>query len=301
MSEQKEKTEYPVRPISLMAVDLDDTLLDGEGHLTKHSADVLRQTAESGIEIVVASGRPFSCLPGEVTGLPFLRYAICSNGANVWRLPEGDCIRKFLLKEEAVFRILQIAGEYPVYLEASMGGEAYTDAVYLQKALQDPSLKEHQRAYLRNTRKPVGNARNLLQENADRLDCLNLICEDSTRKEEITRRIREQVTGIYVTSSTGSLIEISDQRAGKERALTDLCRDISIPLAEVVSFGNADNDAGMLRISGLGIAVKNATPKCRAAADRIIGSNEEESVARQMEELLKSGQVRKREVRKNNE
>ena len=43
--------------------------------------------------------------------------------------------------------------------------------------------------------------------------------------------------------------------------------------------GDYNNDIGMLRTAGVGIAVANACPEAKAAADRITVSNEESAIA----------------------
>ena len=43
--------------------------------------------------------------------------------------------------------------------------------------------------------------------------------------------------------------------------------------------GDAENDVEMLRYVGLGVAMRNAKPPALAAADVVVGSNDEDGVA----------------------
>ena len=58
-------------------------------------------------------------------------------------------------------------------------------------------------------------------------------------------------------------------------------------MPEIAAFGDGDNDADMLRIVGLGVAVAGASPDCLAAADFIAASNDEDGVAQGIYHILK--------------
>ena len=82
-----------------------------------------------------------------------------------------------------------------------------------------------------------------------------------------------------MTTSAPHLIEISDEAAGKHAGLKKLLEMLKIDPSEAIAFGDGDNDSEMLREAGLGVAVSNAGELCRAAADMITASNEEDGVA----------------------
>ena len=84
---------------------------------------------------------------------------------------------------------------------------------------------------------------------------------------------------IYVTASVSHLIEISHENSGKHKAMLKLMNILGIPLDQVIAFGDGDNDSEMLSVAGLGIAVSNASPLCKEAADLIIGESRNEAIA----------------------
>ena len=85
--------------------------------------------------------------------------------------------------------------------------------------------------------------------------------------------------GVYLTSSAPHLLELVDARAGKGAAVRALCGLLGIDPAQVAAFGNADNDADLLRLAGFGVAVADASPACLAAADEVCGRCEHDGVA----------------------
>ena len=54
-------------------------------------------------------------------------------------------------------------------------------------------------------------------------------------------------------------------------------------LGEIVAFGDDTPDIGMLRLCGLGVAMSNAIPAVKAAADVVIGANDEDGIAQWLE------------------
>lgn len=70
-------------------------------------------------------------------------------------------------------------------------------------------------------------------------------------------------------------------RAGvtKENAIRLLCAHRGVDTSELAAFGDDLADIGMLRLAGLGVAMGNALPEVKDAADRVIGTNDEDGIA----------------------
>ncbi|MBR4702400.1 MAG: HAD family phosphatase [Oscillospiraceae bacterium] len=78
--------------------------------------------------------------------------------------------------------------------------------------------------------------------------------------------------------------KITKANATKENALRELCRVSGLSLAGFAAFGDDTPDIGMLRLCGLGVAMGNAVPAVKAAADVVIGTNDEDGIAEWLEE-----------------
>ena len=72
----------------LIALDLDGTLLLPDKSMSPRNRAALDAAAEKGIFIVPATGRLFIGLPEFIRSLPYLRYAITVNGAQVYDAAE---------------------------------------------------------------------------------------------------------------------------------------------------------------------------------------------------------------------
>ena len=58
-----------------------------------------------------------------------------------------------------------------------------------------------------------------------------------------------------------------------------LLRHLQVAPAEAMACGDAENDVEMLGLVGLGVAMGNANPLARAAANVVVGTNDEDGVA----------------------
>ena len=59
-----------------------------------------------------------------------------------------------------------------------------------------------------------------------------------------------------------------------------------IQLAEVIAFGDDYVDIGMLEVCGKGVAMGNAVEAVKEHADVVIGGNDEEGIAKYLEEMF---------------
>jgi hydroxymethylpyrimidine pyrophosphatase-like HAD family hydrolase len=52
--------------------------------------------------------------------------------------------------------------------------------------------------------------------------------------------------------------------------LRRLCAEIGVPIAQAVAFGDGENDMEMLKMAGIGVAMANARPAAKDAADVVL-------------------------------
>jgi hydroxymethylpyrimidine pyrophosphatase-like HAD family hydrolase len=74
----------------------------------------------------------------------------------------------------------------------------------------------------------------------------------------------------------------------KATALAVLAERHEIKPSQVVAFGDMPNDLPMLSWAGTSYAVANAHPRVLAAVDHVTAANNDDGVARVLEELFRS-------------
>lgn len=272
--------------IRCIALDLDRTTLTREGKLSPGNRAALEYAIGKGVEVVVASGRAFSTLPEELRTFPGIRYAVTSNGAAVCRLPDGKVLLRRCLPPEAAEKILTLSDEPGVTYEAFVDGIAYADREYMADPASFGASPEAI-AYLRATRSCCEDIRAFLLEHAKELDSVDVICWENERMDRLRRRFEMRLPEVYITSSSRQRLEFSQMETGKHTGVAWVLHELKLLPEQLASFGDADNDAELLRMSGCGIAVANATTLCRHVADAITASNEDDGVAYGIYHILK--------------
>ncbi len=264
--------------IKCIALDLDGTTLNSQGHLSERNRQMIEQAVEAGIEVAVASGRSLHSLPDEVTGITGIRYAVTSNGAAVYDLKEQKCLRQYKMTADSVIGILACISKESIALETFIDGKPYAEQAYVKDPVRFGATAQSV-GYIQGTRKPVEGMEEFILCHREELDCIDIIVKSEEQKQTIWKILQQQVDDVYITSSVRQLLEISHVNAGKDTAAEFLARRLGIRREELAAFGDGHNDCGMLKYAGIGFAVANASEECRNAADRITASNDDDGVA----------------------
>ena len=82
------------------------------------------------------------------------------------------------------------------------------------------------------------------------------------------------------------VLEAYHKHHPKAIGLSALMTTTVVSMEETIAFGDGDNDSEMLAEAGLGVAVLNATERCKEAADLVIGDYLDDSVADFLEKTV---------------
>lgn len=271
--------------IKCVALDLDRTTLDGQGRLSEGNRKALMQAIENGIHVIVASGRAFDTLPKDILEVSGIEYAVTSNGAAMYHVPTGKCLHSYRMRSEDVQAIMDATTEQPVTYEAFIDGVAYAGREYIENPVAygaTPQAVE----YVRTTRHLVEDIKGFIEQHKEELDCMDIIVGEEAVKQEIWNQIEECTQEVYMTTSVQQLIEISHRNAGKHSGVKYFMEMLGLNREEIAAFGDADNDVDMLEFAGCGIAMENASPKCKEVADYVTKHHAEDGVAYGLREIL---------------
>ena len=115
-----------------------------------------------------------------------------------------------------------------------------------------------------------------------------ILVKDNDRKK--IERLMEELNAILgkrakVISSSYNNFEILPWGIDKEDAVKIVSEHLGIKTDETIAFGDWDNDAGMIRKAGLGVAMANGSENAKAAAGFITLSNDEDGIAYALEKF----------------
>jgi hydroxymethylpyrimidine pyrophosphatase-like HAD family hydrolase len=115
-----------------------------------------------------------------------------------------------------------------------------------------------------------------------------LFCTDSEEDiggVERALRAHPLADAFSFVRSERTLFEILPPGVQKGLALAKLTEQLGVDPRRTLAVGDYDNDVGMFRAAAFGIAVANASPAAKAAANCFTVSNEEHAIARVIADL----------------
>ena len=271
--------------MKIIALDLDGTLLTTDKRLSPENEAALRRAAEAGVEIVPATGRYYSAIPDSVRTLPFIRYAITINGAQVWDLREGRSLYRAEIPWRRAVELLEELDKLPVIYDCYMDDRGWMSQSHQDRAADfapnKPSLDQLQRL-----RTPVPELKAFLAQRGRDVQKVMMFFQDPALRLRSLEELARRFPDLAVTSSIPRNLELNSRDAQKGIALERLAEQLGVPREETMAFGDDLNDLSMLRAAGIGVAMGNAGEEIKAAADRVTASCDENGVAAALEELL---------------
>lgn len=279
-------------PYRLIALDVDGTLLDGQGGVTPGTKATLQTLVEQDVHVALATGRRYiiaNFLP-QLLDIPL--YMILSNGA-VIRDHTGTIAYESYLPSEWAWRAVDEARRL------SLRSTIYENAAVGDRMLFDGDWRVHKSPQSQLRRRPELESLFVdLNTVSDLPDPIEIVLWGSDDEMQSLADAL-QATGLDYTlvfwrgreSSSfvrdgQSALEILGPNTSKATALTWLCTHLGIEPPQVVAFGDDVNDVEMLQFAGLGVAVGSATQAARDAADAYMHNDDHEAVARTLRRLF---------------
>lgn len=269
--------------LRIVALDLDGTLLDAQKRLSAANRDALARAAARGAFVVPTTGRFFGMMPAAVRDLPFVRYAITVNGAQVYDRAADAALAREEIPLATALDVMRLLDGFDVVYDCYRANWGWMGAAFKEKAAAY-ATDEHYLRMVQDFRRPVPELKAHLAATAAEGDVQKIML--FTRRDgpsdaaaRVAEAVRARFPALAVTSSTWNNLEINAATAHKGLALRRLAAHLGLSSANCIAFGDGRNDLTMIEEAGVGVAMANAHPDVRAAADAVTRSNDEDGVA----------------------
>jgi len=274
-----------MKPPALIAIDLDGTLIGPALVIDERNRVAIERAVSLGSTICLASGRMFLAVRPFATALRLPGPMIVLNGAAVHDAASGARLCAMPMQPSVALQAYDLLKAAGFHLQLYFG-----DALYLDE------LDDFARAYLALSRvEPVvvDDLRPLLDGSPPGdVGPLKLLAVNTpARVAEYIPKVASCLgDAALVFKSQANFLEVTDPGANKGAALEWIARSRGLSIGDVAAIGDSDNDVPMLQAAGHSFAVANATPAARAAAQRVVASQEKYGVAEALD-LLTNGQA----------
>ena len=265
-------------PIRLVIAGLDGTLLAGPHQISPRTRQVVATVREAGSEVILASARSPRLMRPYHEELQLSGPVIACNGALLWNMLANVPLSRAPLSPTLAREAVAVARELGAAANVECDDEWYADRI------SHTMLNKIQRLSLAPPYQ-VGGLDEVLS--GDRpidkvfVDMVDL--QPQAREAVRTALARSLGAHVNMSESVAGLIDITSAEASKAAMAQQLARSMGIPAEQVLAIGDGENDVGLLRWAGVGIAMGNAAPAAKEAADGVTSSNLRDGAAEAME------------------
>lgn len=269
--------------IRLVATDLDGTLLRSDGSTSDRTRAALQAAEAAGLVVVFVTGRPVRWLEDVVDQTGHLGVAVGANGAILYDLHTERVVSVHPIEPDAARRIAtELRTAYPdvAYAVETLDGFA-AEPEYVHDWAVNPRLDRRGNPVPAPT---IGDLDAITGAPALKLLAMDraAAADDFLASADSLLAGRASVTH----SSSFGLLEIGAAGVTKATGLAEVAATHGITPDEIVAIGDMPNDIPMLQWVGRSYAVGNAHPSVQAAADEVVGTNDEDAVAALIETLI---------------
>lgn len=269
--------------VKVILLDLDGTLLASDKTISPANYAALERAAAMGVHIVPATGRFYEAMPKVVRELPFVRYVITVNGAEIFDAQENRVLHREELAPGEAVRIYEYLESLPAICDAYVEGWGYMDRTHYQR-IDEYATVPYVRTMLKELRTPVDDMKQLLS--GHKVQKVMAFFKDMDRRALELERVPKLFPDAAVSSSIANNIEVNAARATKGGALLNLCAVLGVDVSESMAFGDGSNDLTMIQRAGIGVAMGNAYQGLKDAADFVTLDCDEDGVAHAVEKFL---------------
>lgn len=278
----------PPERIRLIAVDLDGTVLRGNGRITHTTRRALRLARRRGAIVSVATGRAPMGARQYARLLRAHGPIICLDGALILH---GDAVLfDRPIPPETAARIVGLAED------VSGGWIALTrrGRIHGGRSRRPPQASVGQ--VLRHPARSLRFLRSVWREEHRRTAGLPeepvykfLVWAPAGQARLTLDQAVRNLPGVRIPSAPGTTTEVVAADVTKGHALALVAAHLGVPAAEVVAFGDAINDVEMLAWAGYGVAMGGAPPELTAVADAQTEGVQQDGLARELRRLFRHG------------
>ena len=273
---------------TLYVSDLDGTLLRSDGSLSPYSVRTLNRLIGEGMPFTVASARGCGRIRNALGGLRLSLPVIAANGAHVSDLATGRHLAVHSLPPciaHDLWTLFDGRGYSPFLFTFDGVADRF---YYTADSLRNDGMRRfHRKREIRQD--PRMRRLSHLREGLDDHVVLFTLIDSLPGIQDLEQEIRRRhgaAVQIHTQDRYDAVwyqLTVLDARATKEHGAAVLKRLLDLADCRLVAFGDQVNDLGMFRMADEAYAVADSAPELAEHATAIIGSNDDDAVARWLE------------------
>lgn len=261
-----------------IAFDLDGTLLSPNATILESSKLAIQKVREKGIKVYFVTGRHHTAVRPYYAELGLDTPVVCCNGTYVYDFQNERVVTGNPLTPDLTIKLIQQAQAEGIHI-----------AVYFQDAMTYEELNHHFIKF----KKWVDSCPESVRPNVQQLESFQTEIDKGTTIWKVLisdpdlAKMQKFVENLPLDQvspewSWVDRVDITSVGNSKGSRLAEVLKAEGIEMHEVIAFGDNFNDISMLEAVGLGIAMGGSEEDVQQKAKKVIGSNNEDSIANEL-------------------
>ncbi|HTC92582.1 MAG TPA: Cof-type HAD-IIB family hydrolase [Terriglobales bacterium] len=276
--------------IRLLAIDIDGTLLDSRHQLPPANLQALQQAHESGIEVILVTGRRHRYAMSVAAMLGFDLWVISSNGA-VTRSTQGELFHRDLFPASSARALIAHMDAFRGQLVLTFDVDARGAIVIEELEAMTRSIRvwlERNMEYIQFVR-PIEDA--LTADPVQAMFCgpIPLMQQAESLLQDPAIRAQATILKTQYDHRDLCILDVLNRSCSKGHAVKRWAAFKGLGAEQVMAIGDNYNDVEMLEFAGHAVIMENACPELKQNGWQVTLSNDRCGVAAVIERILHEG------------
>ena len=226
------------KKISLIALDMDGTLLMSDKSIHPDTISDIAFAAEQGVHMVYCSGRDIVELEPYTGDLPQIRYGICASGSFVYDFQEKKNIFRLAVPQQTVLEIIRLVGEKTGMIHFLGDGSSITCREQIEH------MEDYQMGIYKELYRRVATGVESMREEALRHDSIakvNIYFRSAEDRDRAFQKLRHLPLSFARAEETS--LEMTASGVSKALGLQKLAEHLGIPM-DMITDDNDHNGVG---------------------------------------------------------
>lgn len=263
----------------VLVLDIDGTLTNSDKEITDNTRKAIIDVQERGHIVMLASGRPTPGMRRYANELQLEKYGgylLSFNGGRIINCRTGEIVYQRILPPQVIPGLYRFACDNDCGILTYFGdniilGTRMDDYVALESRINGMPVKE------------VDNFLEFVDFDVNKC----LMTAPPNMAEQFEKLLCERYAGrLSIYRSEPFFIEIMPLNVDKATSLDRMLETVGLTRDNAICCGDGFNDLTMIEYAGVGVAMANAQPAVKKAADYITASNDEDGIVQVIDEFI---------------
>lgn len=263
----------------IIALDIDGTLTNSDKEITPRTKSALIKAQQLGKRVVLASGRHNYGMKDTAKELELDRYGgyiMAFNGGKIIDAGTGEIISSVNFPSKYIPLVYECVKDSNLTVMTYESDTIIADTKVNKYTSVEPTI-------LKMESRTVDNFVEYINFDVNKL----LLAGEPSEVDEYQKILSDKFKGYFdVFKSAPFFLEVMPLGVNKGTSLSTLLKTLGYEREQLIACGDSYNDMTMIGYAGLGVCMANGEKEVKKIADVIADSNDDDGVAKIVEQYL---------------